>query len=125
MVILELGSSSSMKQKIIQPPNSFQLSAFADRWFPWREIGACFRPGRGRRSLTVNPTLCPVRDLGGVYLIGWAKNAQKIWHPPDPAILCVGETGNFKRRMCQFGDAAGFFGVRCNGHSAAWRWPEG
>src|SRR5689334_18403024 len=114
-----------MKQKIIQPPNSFSLTPFAGRWFPWSEIGVCFRPGRGGRSSQVNPTLCPVRDLGGVYLIAWARKAPESLHPTHPAVLYVGETANFKRRLCQFGDSAGFFGDRRKGHSAAFRWPLG
>jgi hypothetical protein len=114
-----------MKQKIIRPPNSFELEAFASRWFHWEEIGPCFRPGRGGRSAVINPVLCPVQNLGGVYLIAWSLKAPKTFHPTHAAVLYVGETANFKRRMCQFGNSAGFFGPRCNGHSAAWRWPEG
>jgi hypothetical protein len=36
----------------------------------------------------------------------------------------VGETGELRRRMGQFGNSAGFFGDRGPGHSGAWRWPD-
>jgi hypothetical protein len=37
----------------------------------------------------------------------------------------IGETNAFGRRLRQFGDSAGLFGVRRRGHSAGWRWQNG
>jgi len=73
----------------------------------------------------VNPTLCPVRFLGGVYLISWSIKAPRELHPSDAAVQYIGETGEFRRRAGQFGTSAGLFGPRAKGHSAAWRWPLG
>ena len=114
-----------MRHKIPQPPVTFDLAAFAERWFHWQDIAPCFWPGSRRRSIKVNPVLCPVRFLGGVYVIARSLKAPNSLHPTHAAVQYVGETGNFNRRMRQFGTSAGFFGPRAKGHSAAWRWPLG
>jgi hypothetical protein len=107
------------------PPTTFDLAAFGGRWFHWREVAACFWPGRGKRSHRVNPVLAEVRHVGGIYLMAWSEAAPPLLHPTAPEVKDIGETGQNLRRMGQFGNSAGFFGERRNGHSTAWKWPEG
>jgi hypothetical protein len=103
-------------------PTVFDLMAFGDRWYHWREVRACFWPGRGRRS---QGELTEVRFVGGIYLMAWSEAAPALLHPAAAEIKEIGETGEYRRRMGQFGDSAGFFGERRNGHSTAWKWPLG
>jgi hypothetical protein len=118
-------------REVARPPviscvaTSFELEAFAGRWFPWAEINACFWPGRGGRAAAVNPLLAPVRNLGGVYLLAWSEQPPATLHPSAAEVRYIGETGNFRQRMGGFGNSAGFGGERQFGHSAGWRWPEG
>jgi hypothetical protein len=114
-----------MAQVIASVPTSFGIQPFAGRWFPWTGIVACFWPGRGRRAADINPDLAPVRTLGGVYCFAWSAVAPPIICPTAGTIRYIGETNAFLRRMGQFGNSAGFWGARQNGHSAGWRWPAG
>jgi hypothetical protein len=106
-------------------PTSFDLEPFADHWFSWDEIWKCFRPGRGGRAEKVNPTLAPVRWLGGVYLFAWCIRPPERVHPSVKEVRYIGETNCFNQRMIGFSSSAGFQGDRAFGHSAAWRWPKG
>jgi hypothetical protein len=114
-----------MAHVIASVPTSFDAQPFAARWFHWTDIAPCFWPGRGRRAACVNPELAPVRTLGGVYCLAWSPNAPLAIGPAAAPVRYIGETGEFRRRMCQFGNSAGFWGERRNGHSAGWRWPVG
>ncbi len=108
------------------PPNTFAgLVAFAERWFHWGDVAACFWPGAGGRSERVNPLLAPVRHSGGIYLLAWSDAAPALVHPSAAEVVEIGETNWFKRRMDQFRTSAGFLGARNDGHSTAWKWPEG
>lgn len=116
----------SVASNIPSPPNSFAgLLAFAERWFHWQDVAACFWPGPGGRSKRVNPVLAPVRHSGGVYLLAWSQAAPALVHPSAAEVVEIGETNWFKGRMHQFRSSAGFLGTRDDGHSTAWRWPEG
>lgn len=106
-------------------PTSFTIQPFADQWFSWADVEACFWPGRGKRAIAINPVLAPVRGRGGVYALAWSAKAPRRVHPAAAAVQYVGESGWFCRRMEQFGNSAGFWGKRSNGHSAGWRWPKG
>jgi hypothetical protein len=55
-------------------------------------------------------------------MVSWSPTEH--W-PTDAAVRYIGETNAFLRRMGQFGESAGFWGNRQNGHSAGWRWPAG
>ena len=114
-----------MAQVIASVPTSFDVQPFAGWWFPWTDIGSCFWPGRGRRAADINPDLAPVRTLGGVYCFAWSTVAPPNIGPTAGTIRYIGETNAFLRRMGQFGNSAGFWGARQNGHSAGWRWPAG
>jgi hypothetical protein len=46
-------------------------------------------------------------------------------HPGAAEVVEIGETGCFKARMDKFRTSAGFRGERGDGHSTAWKWPEG
>ena len=107
------------------PSDAFDVPAFATKWFRWEDIVACFWPGRGGRSERVNPELAPVRKLGGVYLLAWSPISPPRLHPGAPEVKYIGETGEFKSRMGNFGNSAGIWGERSDGHSGAWRWPKG
>lgn len=107
------------------PPTVFDLTAFGERWYHWREVRACFWPARGGRSHRVDPVLAEVRFVGGIYLMAWSEAAPALLHPAAAEVKEVGETGEYCRRMGQFGNSAGFFGERCDGHSTAWKWPLG
>ena len=111
--------------RIPTPPTVFDLTAFGGRWYHWREVRACFWPGRGHKSHLVDPDLAEVRFVGGVYLLAWSEAPPSILLPTAREVQEIGETGEFLRRMGQFGNSAGFFGDRCNGHSTAWKWPLG
>src|SRR5579872_1284632 len=88
---------------IPSPPNSFAgLLAFAERWFRWRDVAACFWPGHGGRSDRVNSVLAPARHLGGVYLLAWSETAPTLVHPAAAEVVEIGETNWFKGRMHQF-----------------------
>jgi hypothetical protein len=107
-------------------PSSFANEvAFAGRWFHWRDVAACFWPGPGGRSHRVNPLLAPVLACGGVYLLAWCDQAPEVVLPSEYAVVEIGETGHFKSRMNQFRTSAGFLGERDDGHSTAWKWPQG
>lgn len=114
-----------MVHVIARVPTSFDVPPFAGRWFHWTDIAACFWPGRGGRATVINPNLAPVRTLGGVYCFAWSAGAPPSIAPTDGAVRYIGETNEFLRRMGQFGNSAGFWGKRQNGHSAGWRWPAG
>lgn len=103
-------------------PTSFDVPPFAGCWFRWADIAACFRPGRGRRAVSVNQKLAPIRLLGGVYCLALSSEPPSIIGPTAEAVRYIGETSEFRRRMGQFGNSAGFWGERQDGHSAAWRW---
>lgn len=121
-----IGCGGNRVGKVISAvPTSFDAPPFAGRWFHWADISACFWPGRGGRAALVNPALAPVRTLGGVYCFAWSPKAPDIIGPTAAAIRYIGETSEFLRRMGQFGNSAGFWGERRNGHSAGWRWPLG
>jgi hypothetical protein len=113
-----------MAQVIASVPTSFDLPPFAGRWFRWAEVSACFWPGRGARAAQINAELAPVRFQGGVYCFAWSSQPPVIIGPRAAEVKYIGESGEFQRRMGQFGNSAGFFeGGRQDGHSAAWRWP--
>lgn len=114
-----------MAQVIASVPTSFDVSPFAGQWFHWTHVTECFWPGRGGRSAKVNPELAPVCTLGGVYCFAWSPEPPSIVGPTAAAVRYIGETSEFRRRMGQFGNSAGFWGERSNGHSAGWRWPVG
>ena len=114
-----------MPPVIASVPTSFDLRPHAGRWYLWSDINACFWPGPGKRAATVNLELANSRGLGGVYLFAWSEQQPVILASTLAAIRYIGETSNFKRRMGQFGNSAGFWGKRAKGHSAGWRWPEG
>ncbi len=107
------------------PPTRFDLRPHHDRWFHWNEVSACFWPGRGKRSRTVNPDLGPVASSGGIYLLAWSDVEPSELHPRSSKVRYVGETGRFKERMGYFSKSAGFSGDRMRGHSGGWRWPQG
>jgi hypothetical protein len=111
--------------RIPSAPTVFDLAGFGDRWYHWREVSACFWPGRGGRSHRVDPVLADVRFVRGIYLMAWSEAAPALLHPTAPEVKDLGETGGYRRRMGQFGNSAGFFGERRNGHSTAWKWPLG
>ena len=118
--------SHPMESTIPQPQTTFNLRPFAERWFQWTEINACFWPGPGRQAVKVNPILSPVRTLGGVYLIAWSQQPPETFVPCDRAVQYVGETGDFCDRMNRFRSSAGIrWKDRYKGHSAAYRWPQG
>src|SRR5262245_32226926 len=115
-----------MTSVIDSVPTSFEVLPFAGRWFRWSEVAECFWPGRGSRAAHANPLLAPVRFLGGVYCLAWCREPPRVIGPRAAAVRYIGESGEFQRRMGQFGNSAGFFGgERRNGHSAGWRWPLG
>jgi len=114
-----------MAQVIAAVPTSFDLQPFKGRWFHWMDIENCFWPGPGRRAMSINPDLAPVCTLGGVYCVAWSVLPPEIIGPLCPAVRYIGETSQFRRRMGQFGNSAGFWKDRRNGHSAGWRWPIG
>jgi hypothetical protein len=114
-----------MAQVIASVATSFDVQPFGGRWFRWADIAACFWPGRGGRAALVNPELAPIRPLGGVYIFAWSPESPAVIGPTAPAVRYIGETSEFRRRMGQFGNSAGFWGERENGHSAGWRWPAG
>ena len=112
-------------QVIESVPTSFDIQPFAARWFNWIDIAKCFWPGRGGRAANINPELAPVRMLGGIYCFAYSADAPLLISPKAAEVRYIGETGEFLRRMGQFGQSAGFWGERHNGHSAGWRWAEG
>ena len=114
-----------MTKVIDSVPASFDLQPFGGRWFRWDEVSECFWPGRGRRAMVVNPKLAPVRHRGGIYCVAWSQQVPQCVGPTAAEVKYIGETGEFLRRLGQFGESAGFGGGRRNGHSAAWRWPLG
>ena len=114
-----------MIQVIASVPTSFDIPPFASRWFHWTDVAGCFWPGRGGRAAIINPELAPVRKLGGVYCFAWSLAAPPLVGPTVAAVRYIGETSEFSRRMGEFGNSAGFWGERRNGHSAGWRWPAG
>ena len=107
------------------PSSSFDAPAFAGKWFHWDEIYTCFWPGAGGRSERVNPELAPIRRCGGVYLLAWSRQAPARLRPDVPEVRYIGETGEFKTRLGNFGNSAGIWAERRDGHSAGWRWPKG
>jgi hypothetical protein len=109
--------------KTISVPASIPWKPHGGHWYRWSEVDSCFRPGVGRRSADVDDNLAKVRYLGGVYLVADTKRSPRQTDASASAIEYIGETGQFKRRMKQFGDSAGFYGKQRNGHSAGWRWP--
>jgi hypothetical protein len=114
-----------MVQVIASVPTSFDVQPFGARWFHWTDVASCFWPGRGGQALLVNPELAPVRTLGGVYCFAWSPEPPPVIGPTAAAVRYVDETSEFPRRLGQFGNSAGFWGARQNGHSAGWRWPAG
>lgn len=103
----------------------FDLSPHENRWFTWAEVEECFWPGQGGRSHAVNPSLANVRNAGGIYCIAWGTTS-KMPTPDEQQVQYIGQTKNFKARMAQFASSAGiFWDDRYDGHSAAWRWPQG
>jgi hypothetical protein len=114
-----------MRQLIAVAPTSFDGAAFADRWFHWSDVSQCFWPGKGRRAACVNPELAAVRYLSGVYCVAWSEKPPLVVGPTAVEIRYIGQSGEFRRRMGQFGNSAGFWGPRKDGHSAAFRWPFG
>jgi hypothetical protein len=96
------------------------------RWFRWAEIEACFWPGPGGRSSSINPELAVIKDEGGVYLLAWSQTEPQRINPQEARhVKYIGQTHCFKDRMGGFAWSAGFWGERSFGHSAGWRWPEG
>jgi hypothetical protein len=95
------------------------------RWYHWSEVEACFWPGPGRKSRSIDEVLAEVLFLGGIYLLAHSKRAPQQLSPNSKNVKYIGETGEFKRRMGQFGASAGFFGEQRAGHSAGWRWNWG
>jgi hypothetical protein len=106
------------------PSNCFDTPGFAGKWFHWDEINACFWPGVGGRSERVNPELAPIRNRGGIYLLAWSRQRPDHLRPDLPEVKYIGETGEFKSRLGNFGNSAGIWGERSDGHSAGWRWPK-
>ena len=122
----KFNNTDGMMVKVIESvPTSFDVPPFAMRWFHWTDITKCFWPGRGGRALCVNLELAPVRNLGGVYCFAWSPEPPQVIGPTAATVQYIGETSEFLRRMGQFGDSAGFWGERREGHSAGWRWPVG
>ncbi len=113
-----------MAQYVFEAPNYFNLEAYQGMWWHWNDVERCFWPGSGGRSHNINPDLAHVIDLGGVYIFAWSIRVPGRVHPANARVKYIGETSCFKRRMGQFGTSAGFWGLRDNGHSAGWRWPE-
>jgi hypothetical protein len=66
-------------------------------------------------------------------LAAYLRNICFAWLHDRPPVIgsaavevrYVGETSEFLRRMGQFGNSAGFWGQRRNGHSGGWRWLAG
>lgn len=110
---------------IPQPPTTFDVPPFCDRWIRWSEVNACFWPGKGRRSEKVDPILAPIRSRGGIYIFAWSVSAPKTLAPVTKEVQYIGQTNWFKRRMGQFGTSAGFWGKRAAGHGPGWHWPKG
>jgi hypothetical protein len=69
--------------------------------------------------------LAEIRFVGGIYTMAWSEAPPALLHPAAPEVKDIGETSEYRRRMGQFGNSAGFFGERCKGHSTAWKWPLG
>lgn len=116
-----------MANTIPKPPRSLSgCELLGKRWFPWRDIAACFWPGAGGRSRSVNPDLAEIRDYGGVYLLAWSDRALRNQNPQlAREVKYIGETSWFKGRMAGFAASTGFLGKRAFGHSAGWSWPKG
>jgi hypothetical protein len=108
------------------PPMSLDWPALGERWFHWSRIAACFWPGPGKKSKSIDPELADIKDYGGVYLIAWSEQEppRRKWSKV-PSVKYIGETHWFKARMGGFAQSAGFKGERAFGHSAAWRWEQG
>lgn len=104
----------------------FAFSSFAEKWFRWEEVTRSFWPeGGSRLSRQAGEEASSIGDTGGVYLLSWSPTAPPLKGPTCDALQYVGETNNFRKRMGQFANSAGFWGERKNGHTAAWRWPKG
>jgi hypothetical protein len=95
------------------------------RWVRWDEVERCFFPGRGRRAELINPELAALRWSSVVYWIALSIAPPKLLLPTAEEVRYIGETGQFRRRMGEFGCSAGFWGKRRNGHYAGWWWPFG
>ena len=106
-------------------PRQFDLVAYQGRWYRWREMSRCFWPGRGISAKHVDPVLAETCAAGGVYVIGWKKSPSNSVTHTDPAVVYIGETSSFRRRMGDWSNSAGFWGDRRKGHSGAWRWDKG
>ena len=107
------------------PTEIFDLNPHENRWFTWAEVGECFWPGKGCRSHDIDPSLASIRNAAGIYCIAWAPTSTTP-APDEPSVQYIGQTKNFKARMSQFASSAGiFWDERYDGHSAAWRWPQG
>lgn len=66
-----------------------------------------------------------MRVQSGVYVIAWGAPSG-VPNPVDSHVQYIGMTDNFKNRISQFASSAGIhYDGRYDGHSAAWRWPEG
>jgi hypothetical protein len=113
-------------QTIPVPPTSLNWPPLGERWFHWPKIEACFWPKRGGRSASVDSVLAVVKDLGGLYVLGWSEDEPNCDRPHCQShVKYIGETNWFKRRMGGFGASAGFWGEPAAGHSAGWSWPLG
>jgi hypothetical protein len=121
----ESDTSCDMANVVSGVPVSFDVQPFARKWFRWAEVAACFWPGRGRRAHQVNPELAPVRMVGGVYGFAWSSETPPVLVPTGASVRYIGQSNEFRRRMGNFADSAGFWGPRSKGHSAGWRWPLG
>jgi hypothetical protein len=109
--------------QLVMTPSAFDLNPHLQRWFAWSDIQACFWPGPGRRSATVDPLLADVINMPGVYCIAWG-DLDGTPNPANSHVQYIGQTKNFKARLGQFATSAGiFWEERYSGHSAAWRWP--
>ena len=107
------------------PSELFDLLPHDNRWFPWTDVEECFWPGRGGRSNKINPRLASIKNAAGIYCIAWSPTGT-VPTPDEPGLQYIGQTKNFKARMAQFASSAGiFWEERYDGHSAAWRWPQG
>lgn len=105
--------------------DTFYLKPHHNKWFSWKEINSCFWPGQGKRSSNINSDLSPVISMAGIYLIGWG-NDLGIPTPCSEYVKYIGMTENFKNRIGQFAASSGIhYEERHDGHSAAWRWPQG
>lgn len=113
-----------MPETIPVPPSSFSVAAHGRGWYRWSEVADCFFPRYrgGTTSAAADEVLAPAKDEGGIYLIAQSASEPASPRPEDAAVVYVGETVWFKRRMDQFGDSAGLWGARANGHSAGWRY---